>query len=175
MTGGAGPSRRSVLGASFAAALAPLGCTRSEAPRFEGGWVGASHERGHLVRAGSGAAAPGGAASAGTRIDVSRRVGAIVVGGGVAGLAAARALREAGIDDSHVLELEDGAGGNSRGHTMAGMRCPLGAHYLPVPGEGAVEVVRLLEELGVRKLVGGRAVYDERVLCHSPQERLFIA
>ncbi|MEO7056805.1 MAG: hypothetical protein ABI281_01385, partial [Caldimonas sp.] len=29
--------------------------------------------------------------------------------------------------------------------------------------------------LGVRKLVGGRAVYDERVLCHSPQERLFIA
>lgn len=171
MTGGAGPSRRSVLGASLAAALAPLGCTRSDAPSFAGGWGGASHERGHLVRAGASAARSGAA----PRIDVTRRVGAIVVGGGVAGLAAARALRAAGVDDSHVLELEDGAGGNSRGHTMAGMRCPLGAHYLPVPGESAVEVVRLLDELGVRKLVDGRAVYDERVLCHSPQERLFIA
>ena len=73
-----------------------------------------------------------------------------------------------------LFELEDAAGGNSRGHAMAGMACPLGAHYLPVPGEHAVEVIELLEELGLRRIEHGRAVYDERHLCHSPQERLFI-
>jgi monoamine oxidase len=105
---------------------------------------------------------------------VQRRVGAIVVGAGVSGLAAARALARAGIDDVHVFDLEDAAGGNSRGHAIAGMRCPLGAHYLPVPGEHAVEVIELLEALGVRRTEQGRAVYDERMLCHSPQERLHI-
>ena len=54
------------------------------------------------------------------------------------------------------------------------MACPLGAHYLPVPNEDATEVVALLEELGLRQTVNGKAVYDERHLCHSPQERLFI-
>jgi hypothetical protein len=58
---------------------------------------------------------------------------------------------------------------------MAGMRCPLGAHYLPLPGASAIEVSELLDELGVRKSVNGQVVYDERMLCHSPQERLFIA
>ena len=47
----------------------------------------------------------------------------------------ARAARAPASTTCHVLELEDRAGGNSRGHAMAGMRCPLGAHYLPVPGE----------------------------------------
>ena len=87
----------------------------------------------------------------------------------------ARALNQAGIDDVHLFELEDSAGGNSRGHVMAGMACPLGAHYLPVPGEQTVEVIALLEELGLRRNEGGRAVYEERHLCHSPQERLFVA
>jgi monoamine oxidase len=73
-----------------------------------------------------------------------------------------------------VLDLEDSAGGNSRGHRMGGMACPLGAHYLPVPSNDAVDVIALLEELGLRRTVQGKAVYDERHLCHSPQERLFI-
>ncbi|HJW12031.1 MAG TPA: hypothetical protein VJ598_09605, partial [Albitalea sp.] len=50
----------------------------------------------------------------------------------------------------------------------------LGAHYLPLPGEHAVEVSALLDELGLRRIEQGRPVYDERHLCHSPQERLFI-
>ena len=171
MTGsGRGPTRRSVLAASLAA-LAPLGCAPRREAGFDGGWVGAAHERGHLVRTGMPMAKSGNAPA----VAATRRVGAVVVGGGVAGLAAARALRAAGVDDCHVLELEDQAGGNSRGHAMAGMRCPLGAHYLPVPGDDAVEVAGLLDDLGVRKTVSGRAVYDERMLCHTPQERLFIA
>jgi hypothetical protein len=51
--------------------------------------------------------------------------------------------------------------------------CPLGAHYLPLPGDDAPEVQNLLEELGLRTRVAGRWQYDERHLCHSPQERLF--
>ena len=170
---GRGPRRRDVLAASLAlplSALALPGCMRERERRYDGGWVGASHERGHLVRAGMPIAKSGSPPD----IATTRRVGAIVIGGGVAGLAAARALRAAGVDDSHVLELEDRAGGNSRGHVIAGMRCPLGAHYLPVPGEQGDEVAQLLDELGVRTTANGRAVYDERMLCHTPQERLFI-
>ncbi len=159
------PIRRRTLLAG--AALAPLaGCARDAPIAYGGGWVGASAERGHRVRDRDALlrAAPG----------VQRRVGVIVVGAGIAGLAAARALSRAGIDDVQVLDLEDAPGGNSRGHTIAGMRCPLGAHYLPPPGEHASEVIELLEALGVRRTEQGRAVYDERMLCHSPQERLHI-
>ncbi len=156
--------RRSLLAG---AALAPLAaCTRGAAPGYGGGWVGANVERGHALRDRKAGGWPAPA--------VQRRVGAIVVGAGISGLAAARALSRAGIDDVHVLELEDEAGGNSRGHRIAGMRCPLGAHYLPVPGERAVEVVELLEALGVRRTERGVAVYDELMLCQSPQERLHI-
>jgi hypothetical protein len=165
-----GLSRRSVLAASLAA-VAPLGaCSRRDTAQYDGGWLGVSSERGHLLRDAAGKAKSG----ALSEVSTTRRVGALVVGAGIAGLGAARAMHRAGLDDCHVLELEDQAGGNSRGHAMAGMRCPLGAHYLPVPGELAVEVVELLDELGVRTMVNGKAVYDERMLCHSPQERLFI-
>jgi monoamine oxidase len=165
-----GPTRRSVLGASLAA-LAPLaGCGRDDASRYDGAWLGAAHERGHLVRDGLPVAKSGALPG----VAQTRRVAAVVVGAGIAGLAAARALRAAGVDDCHVLDLEDRVGGNSRGHAMAGMRCPLGAHYLPLPGANAIEVSELLDELGVRKTVHGQPLYDERMLCHSPQERLFI-
>ena len=170
-----GPSRRSVLAASLAASvasIAPLGaCSRRDAISYDGGWLGQSSDRGHLLREAASSPPKSGALP---EVSTTRHVGALVVGAGVAGLAAVRAMHAAGLDDCHVIELEDRAGGNSRGHSMAGMRCPLGAHYLPVPGETAVEVVALLDELGVRKTVNGKAVYDEQMLCHSPQERLFI-
>ena len=167
---GAGPTRRDVLAASLAVLAPVAGCTRDDVARHEGGWVGADVERGHVLRTGWPATKSGRP----PEVAVTRRVGALVVGAGIAGLGAARALMRAGVDDCHVLELEDSAGGNSRGHAMAGMRCPLGAHYLPVPGPNASEVIELLDELGVHRSVAGRPVYDERMLCHSPQERLFI-
>ncbi len=165
-----GPTRRAVLAAGSAAALASFAGCEPRRPAYEGGWVGAAVERGHRLRNGP----PASKSGAGPEPAVVRRAGAIVVGGGMAGLAAARALMRAGVDDVRVLELENAAGGNSRGHALGGMRCPLGAHYLPTPGESAVEVIELLEELGIRKTVHGHPVYDERILCHSPQERLFI-
>ena len=158
---GAGLTRRAAL-------LAPLGLTlgacRGNAPiAFDGGWLGASHERGHRLRQ-AGAFTP----------DMTRRCAVAIVGAGVAGLAAARAVQRAGIDDVQVFELEDEAGGNARGHRLAGMACPLGAHYLPLPGPDAHEVSELLHELGLLRSVAGRTVADERHLCHSPQERLWV-
>ena len=156
--------RRTLLAGT---ALAPLvGCAREDPPAYGGGWVGANAALGHRVRERKAAGLP--------VPESTRRAGAIVVGAGISGLAAARELERAGIDDVHLLDLEDEPGGNSRGHVIAGMRCPLGAHYLPVPGERAVEVIALLEALGLRRTERGQAVYDERMLCHSPQERLHI-
>jgi monoamine oxidase len=159
-------SRRALLATAAGAPL--LGCDKP--PEISGGFNGISHERGHLLRDPSTSAGrPGGVGP-----SVSRRTRVVIAGGGVAGLAAARALRLRGIEDFVVLELEDSAGGNSRGGMVGGIACPLGAHYLPAPGDDAPEVQNLLEELGVRRRVAGRWSYDERHLCHSPQERLFI-
>ena len=156
---GQGPliQRRELLLAGLLA-----GCEAAPA-ELPGGWVGASAARGHrlrqpLPRPGDGPL---------------RRARVLIVGAGVSGLACARALVQAGLDDVALLELEDQPGGNSRGHVMGGMACPLGAHYLPLPGPAAPEVYQLLEELGLVRQVLGRTVYDERHLCHSPQERLF--
>jgi predicted NAD/FAD-dependent oxidoreductase len=147
------------------ATLPLLGC--SHPGDIEGGFTGIDHARGHLLRNTSGQDKAWPAPS------VIHRTNVLIAGGGVAGLAAARALRLKGMDDFALLELEDSAGGNSRGGTVNGIACPLGAHYLPLPSNDAPEVQDLLEELGLRKRVAGRWVYDERHLCHSPQERLF--
>lgn len=155
-------TRRSTLVAMGAGAALPMAGCR-QAADIAGGFTGISHERGHLLRERPRGMAPG----------VTRRVHTLVAGGGVAGLAAARALRLQGRDDFALLELEDTAGGNSRAGSVQGIACPLGAHYLPVPGNDAHEVQDLLEELGLRRRVAGRWQYDDRHLCHSPQERLF--
>ncbi len=157
----AGFQRRELLG--VAAAFALGGCDGPGMRAIEGGFIGANVERGHLLRAASASQTP----------VRTRKADVLIAGGGIAGLAAARALRLAGIDDVALLELDDAAGGNSRGGRLNGFACPLGAHYLPLPGDDAAEVQDLLEELGLRRRVAGRWQYDERHLCHSPQERLF--
>ncbi|MGA0612215.1 FAD-dependent oxidoreductase [Caldimonas sp. KR1-144] len=155
--------RRTLL---TAAAAAPLwaGCERTDAPAFDGGWVGANAVRGHAWRDGAERITP----------STTKRTAVAIVGAGIAGLAAARALRRAGIDDLRVFELEDQAGGNARGHEIAGIACPLGAHYLPLPGREAREVSEWLHELGLARSEHGGTVWDERHLCHAPQERLLL-
>lgn len=156
----AGLHRRQVLIASLALA----GCGAAAPALPPGGWLGDSAARGHRLRDPMPATVDG----------PPRRCDVAVVGAGVAGLAAARALRQAGIDDLRLFDLEDEAGGNARGHRMGGMDCPLGAHYLPLPGPQAHEVQALLHELGLLRSTLGRTVPDERHLCHSPQERLWL-
>lgn len=154
--------RRHFLAAST---LPLIGCQPGSADtaHITGGFTGIAHARGHQLRDNTAWPAP----------VVTHRTRVLIAGGGVAGLSAARALRLRGMDDFALLELEDNAGGNSRAGEVGGIICPQGAHYLPLPGDNAREVQDLLEEFGVRQRVAGRWVYDERHLCHSPQERLF--
>jgi hypothetical protein len=152
-----------------------VGCEKAhDLADIAGGFTGVNVERGHMLRD-----AKTGSISSKTPSQ-THKTKIIIAGGGVAGLAAARALRLRGINDFVLLELEDKAGGNSKGGKVSGkngdIACPLGAHYLPVPREDSPDsrdVQNLLEELSVRQRVSGRWQYDERYLCHSPQERLF--
>jgi protoporphyrinogen oxidase len=155
--------------ASAVAAALPLGACQPQAQTpLQGGWVGAHHARGHRLREATPASLSSLWASA-----TPRKASVLIVGGGVAGLAAARAFAQRGVDDVQVLELESSVGGNARSHRINGLPCPLGAHYLPLPTAEAHEVNEWLHEIGLLRLQAGRSVPDERHLAHSPQERLF--
>ena len=166
MSGAGGPrlSRRELL--SGAALAAASGCRPSAAAPMDGRIVGTSPQIGHLLREPGRLPPP----------EATERVAVAIVGGGVAGLAAAWHLARRGVRDLIVLELEDTPGGNARGGDSAAGAYPWGAHYLPLPGPDARAVRALLREVGVIEGFdrAGRPVYDERHLCHAPQERLFL-
>jgi hypothetical protein len=152
-----GLTRREFLGAGLAAA-AFAACAPGR--RIEGALLGPSRERGHRLRAG-GFPVP--------RSEEKVRVA--VVGGGAAGLSAAWTLAGAGVKDFALLELEDRVGGNSAWGENEVSAYPWGAHYLPLPGPHAHELKAFLRELGLLRNDGS---YDERWICHAPEERLFI-
>ena len=161
-----GLTRRALSAGAIAAAV--VGCRQQTAASAlpPARWVDAAQARGHRLRDAKSGALPAAA--------VQRRAQVLVVGAGIAGLAAARAFAQRGVDDVQLLELDDAPGGNSRGHVLAGIPCPQGAHYLPLPGPQAREVNAWLHEIGLLTTHLGRTVPEERHLCHSPQERLFI-
>lgn len=128
--------------------------------RLAGGFVDRSHETGHRLRDRSAFAAP-------SRVV---KTPVLIVGAGMAGLSAAWWLDRHGIRDYLLLDAESSGGGNSRwGESPSGLY-PWAAHYVPVPGRGATLVRTLFEELGVLR----DGEFEERYLCHSPQERLFL-
>ena len=108
--------------------------------------------------------------------DAARAV--LVVVGGIAGLAArAPQLTRRHRRPARVLELEDQAGGNSRA-IIAGMGWLPAGRALPARSPGRRRRTRWRSGWtswpAPAKSPQGRVVYDERHLCHSPQERLFI-
>jgi glycine/D-amino acid oxidase-like deaminating enzyme len=125
-----------------------------------GSFVGNSHAIGHRLRDHAFVASPARAV----------RKPIVIVGGGVAGLSAAWRLQKRGFRDFTVLELEKDAGGNSRYGENEVSAYPWAAHYVPVPNLKSALVRELMSELGV--LTDGR--WNERYLCFTPQERLFI-
>ncbi len=131
-------------------------------PRREiaGGFVDRSAELGHRIRN----RGPFGAPAQRVRVPL------VIVGAGMAGLCAAWRLEKRGFRDFVVLELEREPGGVARSGENGISRYPWGAHYVPVPGPKSLLIRELLEDLGV--LAGGK--WDERHLCFSPQERLFL-
>ncbi|WP_310451354.1 NAD(P)/FAD-dependent oxidoreductase [Sulfuritalea sp.] len=105
----------------------------------------------------------------------TRRTTVAIVGGGIGGLSAAWKLARAGCDDFLLLEMENEPGGNSRAGGNDISAHPLGAHYLPLPPREARATRQLLAELGVLQGDPDAAhpAYDEKYLCHAPQERLY--
>lgn len=102
-----------------------------------------------------------------------RRV--VIVGGGIAGLAAAWQLQRDGIEDFVVLELGRQPGGTSLSGSEGEFRFPWGAHYVPVPMKENAPLVELLRQMGV--VTGaddsGQPIVGEQYLCREPEERVF--
>jgi glycine/D-amino acid oxidase-like deaminating enzyme len=161
-----GRSRRDLLAAflGLPAALA-AGCGRGSPPLPEGEIVGASAGFGHRLRDGP---RPAPAADAWTTEPV------VIVGAGVAGLAAAWRLHRAGFDDFLMLELEPAAGGTARSGNSGVVPHPWGAHYVPAPLKEDRALVLLLREMGVVEGEDeqGEPVIAEEVLCRDPHERV---
>jgi NAD(P)-binding Rossmann-like domain len=158
-----GASRREFLAAALAGGAAWLGgCQRPV--RFPGSIVGASAADGHRLRAG-GFPAP----------SETLEAEFAVVGGGVAGLAAARVFAKAG-KDFVLLELEKETGGNAASGANGVSAYPWGAHYVPIPNAESVEVIALLSDLGLvtGHDANGLPIYDEYALCFDPMERLYL-
>lgn len=160
-------TRRDLLRSFLGSSIATIGC-RGEArpPLPPGELVGASVDFGHRLRNRS-------------RIELSaddwQDHDVVIVGGGIAGLVAARNLLQSGIRDFVLLELEAEIGGTSRAGRTPVTAFPWGAHYVPAPTSANPELIELLQEVGVveGRDDHGEPVYAEQHLCHDPQERLF--
>jgi len=125
-----------------------------------GGFVNDSFQMGHLLRDRASFPPP----------RRTEKHAVVIVGGGIAGLSAAWRLNKRGCKDFVLLEMNEQPGGNSRWGENEVTAYPWAAHYVPVPGPKATYVRELFEELGVLQ----NGVWDERALCFSPQERLFL-
>ncbi|MGD0363426.1 MAG: FAD-dependent oxidoreductase [Bryobacteraceae bacterium] len=137
-----------------------VGMTAKGESRIKGSFVNDSFARGHQIRDRTPfAPAP-----------PQERIPLVIVGGGIAGLSAAWRLQKLGFRDFILLEMNDQAGGNARSGENEVSAYPWAAHYVPVPGPKAVYVRELFEELGVLR----DGVWNEKMLCFSPQERLFL-
>ena len=142
------------------AAPALVGLTAKAERTITGSFVNDAFPAGHRIRDRVKFAAP----------RKTEKASVVIVGGGMAGLSAAWRLHKRGFRDFVLLEMEQQPGGNSRWGENEITAYPWAAHYLPVPGAKATLVRELCEELGLVK--DGR--WEERDLCFSPQERLYI-
>ncbi len=157
--------RRRAFLAGTAAAGAGLACRR-RTPGFEGQIVGPSLELGHQIRDGQ---LP--EASHFTPID------AVIVGGGVAGLAAAWRMAGAGFTDFVLLEMDEQVGGTAKAGHNGISPYPWGAHYIPAPTRENPALLRLLKECGVveGEEPSGEPRFGEQFLVRAPEERIFAA
>ncbi len=168
-----GPTRRDFVAMLLGAAGAA--CGGAGAPRIPPGvLVETGARRGHAALRDAAGAGAGSAASAPapTRWREHR---VVIVGAGIAGLAAAWELRRRGIADVVVLELDDVAGGTARGGESPVTRYPWGAHYIVAPQRDQPHLIALLEELRAieRYLPDGTPIAAEELRCRELEERVF--
>jgi hypothetical protein len=162
-------SRREVLAAFLGAPFALAACESGPSQTFpDGEIVGQSVNLGHILRENRNF-------EVGPDNWESKKV--VIVGAGIAGLAAAWRLVKAGVsvNDILILEIEKEPGGTARSGTSDLVGYPWGAHYLPVPFEENHELRSLLGEMQILMGNGemGQGYVPEQYLCREPEERVF--
>jgi NAD(P)-binding Rossmann-like domain len=160
-------NRREILVSFLGLPVAIAACRRSNEPLLPPGEiVGVSDVFGHRLRDGLQIEVP---AEAWTNVPI------VIVGGGVAGLSAARRLTKSGFEEFVLFELEKAPGGTSRSGSTQDISFPWGAHYIPAPMRENRELVTLLNEMGVIEGINkdGEPVVREEFLCRDPEERVF--
>ena len=159
-------TRRKFIATAGAAAAATLVSCRKPRARYPGRILGAAAAAGHRLRDGN-FPAP----SETLEADI------VIVGGGIAGLAAARRFGQRNMRDFLLIELEREVGGNAASGRNAVSAYPWGAHYVPIPNDESTLVLALFRELGITRGydANGAPIYDEEFLCADPMERLFDA
>jgi phytoene dehydrogenase-like protein len=159
-------SRREFVALLLGAPLAALGCGGRGARIPPGTLVGTGMARGHAAVRDAGAL---------PAVAAWREHAVVIVGAGVAGLAAAWELARRGIRDVVVLELDDVAGGTARGGHSTVTAYPWGAHYIVAPQRDQPELIALLGELGAIEGIAadGTPIIDEALRCREPEERVF--
>lgn len=160
--------RRELLAGLLGLPAALAGCGRQSADPLlpDGKLVGPSEALGHRLRK---AERPTPAA------DAWQRTGVVIVGGGMAGLAAAWQFLKRGFRDFVLLEIEPIPGGTSASGRSSLTGFPWAAHYVPVPMKENQTLVALLDEMGVLegRDAEGEPIVAEQYLCRDPQERVF--
>jgi phytoene dehydrogenase-like protein len=165
-------SRRDVLQLFLGAPLAVAACKRAAPPAaIAGALVPSLEDRGHRIRDEGPVSIP--AVTGGAEGEAIADV--LVVGGGVAGLAARERLAREGLRVV-LVEADDVLGGTAKAGSNAGGSFPWGAHYVTAPLVEAKPIVRLLRELGVVDGLtadGRDVVVAEEAIARAPEERLF--
>ncbi|MEN3335075.1 MAG: hypothetical protein V7641_4440 [Blastocatellia bacterium] len=160
-------TRREILASLLGLPAALAACRSNQAPSLpDGEIVGASDVFGHRLR---------------DRLHIEippdrwEQTQVVIVGGGVAGLTAARQLLKAGVDDFRMLELERAPGGTARSGSSSVIAYPWGAHYLPAPMKENTALIALLDEMGIveGRTAEGEPVIAEQFLCRDPEERVY--
>jgi hypothetical protein len=161
-------TRRDILAAFLGLPAALVGCSGSRnAPLPPSGRiVGPSETLGHKLRDG---------VRFTPAADRWSERNVVIVGGGIAGLAAAWRFRKAGFNDFTLLEMEPMPGGTSASGSSNVAAFPWGAHYIPRPSKENRLIIGLLDEMGLLegRDTNGEPLVAEQYLCRDPQERIF--